>query len=228
MIFVKHLTTLIALGCVAAATGASAQYHDGSYEKNRWPHWYIGVQGSIPFLEETDVTLNNTAIGDLDFDAGYGIGGVLGYTPKTGHKIVDQLRFEGEYYFRSNDFDELNAQTGASSQLSGDIDSKSIMFNTYYDFETGTTLSPYLGGGLGVTEIEIDAPTLALNDEDTVFAYQLMAGVSWAPQNLLNTELNLGYRYLDASDPSFTTDAGATLDHQYEHHSIEAGARFRF
>ncbi len=224
----KHLTTLIALGCVAAASGASAQYKDGSYDNNRWPHWYIGVQGSIPFLEETDVTANNASLGDLDFDSGYGIGASLGYKPRTGNAIVDQMRFEGEYYFRSNDFDELNSQTGASAQLPGDINSQSFMVNTYYDFATGTTISPYIGGGLGVTEIEIDAPTLALEDEDTVFAYQLMAGISWAPKSLLNTELNLGYRYLDASDPSFTTDAGATVDHQYEHHSIEAGARFRF
>jgi opacity protein-like surface antigen len=228
-ILVKHLTTLIALGCVAAASVASASgYEDGSYNQNRWPHWYIGVQGSIPFLEETDVTANNASLGDLDFDAGYGIGASLGYTPKTSSEIINNMRFEGEYYFRNNDTDEINAQTGVSTRLPGEVTSQTFMVNTYYDFDTGTVISPYLGGGVGMSKIELDVPSIGADDKDNVFAYQLMAGLSWAPENLLNTELNLGYRYLDASDPEFATAAGAKLDHSYEAHNLEAGARFRF
>lgn len=223
----KLLATYFTLGCVAAGA-ASAGYNDGSYNSNRWPHWYIGVQGSVPFLNETDVTLNNAKLGDLDFESGYGIGASLGYTPETNSAFFNNTRFEFEYYYRNNELDELSAATGGSSQISDDLTSDSYMINAYYDFDFGTTLSPYVGAGAGITELELNIPSIGLADEDSVFAYQLMAGVSWAPESLLNTALHVGYRYLDASDPDFSTTAGGTLDHEYELHSIEAGARFRF
>lgn len=221
----KALATYLALGCMAASS-ASAGYSSG-YEQNRWPHWYVGLQGSVSFLNETDVTLGSTRAGDLDFESGYGLGASLGYTPKTNNAFFNQTRFELEYYYRTNDLDELSAG-GASSQIADDISSNSYMFNAYYDFNTGTSLSPYLGGGVGITNIELNVPSLAVSDEDSVFAYQLMAGVGWQPESLLNTVLHVGYRYFDASDPDFSAIGGARLDHEYEGHNIEAGARFRF
>ncbi len=209
------------------STQALAQYNGGQHGRDRWPNWYIGVQGAIPFVNETDVEVNSATIGDLDFETGFGVGASLGYTPGHTRTFLDHTRFELEYFYRHNELDELNS-AGTSATISDDISSNSYMFNVYYDIDTGTRFSPYIGGGIGFSDIELNVPSLALSDEDMVFAYQLMAGVGWQPESLLNTVLQIGYRYYDTQDPEFGTATGARLEHEYEIHSIEAGARFRF
>ncbi len=224
---VKIATTIIALGCLAA-TAANAAYEGNQYKQNRWPHWYIGVQGSIPFVEETDVNVNSSNAGDLDFDSGYGVGVSLGYTPRTQNAILNNSRFELEYYYRQNELDEFNAG-GASTQISDDIASQTYMINYYYDFKTDSRMTPYVGAGIGVAEVDLTIPSLAVDDEDSVMAYQLMAGLGWQPEALLNTVLQVGYRFVDTTDnPEFSAINGQRLDHEYMVHSIEAGARFRF
>jgi opacity protein-like surface antigen len=223
---VKTFCTVLALGCISASA-AMAGYEGGQFGKNRWPNWYVGVQGSVPFVNETDVNVNGTKAGEVDFDTGYGIGGSLGYTPGPNGNFLDNMRFEAEYFYRNNELDGFSAG-GTSAQIADDISSDTYMINAYYDIDTGSRLTPYVGAGVGFSDIELNVPTLALSDEDSVFAYQLMAGIGWQPEMLLNTVLQFGYRYLDASDPEFGTATGGRVDHEYQIHSIEAGARFRF
>lgn len=223
------LSLFIAGLCASSmlAAPASAAYGDAQYARSDFPHWYIGLQGSVTFLDEADVGITNAGSAELDFDSGYGIGGSLGYSPYGTNSFFDNTRFEVEYYYRNNDLDQYSSG-GLTSQQSDEITSESFMFNGFYDFKNNSRVTPYLGAGAGVTKISLDLPALAVDDDDVVFAYQLMAGLGWQPENMLNTEFVLGYRYFDASDPEYSGIAGSRVDTEYQMHNIEAGARFKF
>jgi opacity protein-like surface antigen len=222
----KLFTTALVLGCMSASS-AFAGYEGGQFGANRWPNWYVGVSGTLPFVSSTDVNVGGARAGEVDFDGGYGVGLALGYTPGPNGNFLDNMRFELEYMYRGNDLDTIS-NAGGSSALSDDLTSDTYMVNAYYDINTGTRLTPYIGAGAGMTNVELSVPTLALDDTDNVFAYQVMAGLGWQPEALLNTSLHLGYRFMDASDPEFTTRTGTRVEHEYQVHGVEAGARFRF
>jgi opacity protein-like surface antigen len=217
-----------ALSVVALATGAQAgPYHGGQHGAGRWPNWYVGVSGSLTYVDDTNVTSGLGNAGDVSFDSGYGVSGAVGYTPGPTGTLLDYARFEAEIGHRFNDTERFTSR-GAVSNLSGELKSYSYMANAYFDFDTQTQVSPYVGVGAGLATVSLEAPSLAVNDDDSVFAYQFMAGLGWQPEFLLNTVLQVGYRYFGTSDPSFTNASGLTIEHEYGVHSMEAGARFRF
>ena len=75
--------------------------------------------------------------------------------------------------------------------------SQALMLNGYYDFNTGTAFTPYVGAGLGYARLK---NTLS-NDEASYskskgnFAWQVGAGVSYAVNN--NVDIDLAYRFMD-------------------------------
>ena len=200
---------IIALGMMTAlvATGANAA--------ENWPNWYVGLHGGVNFHPDSDVTIGGTT-SELETDAGYLLGASLGYQLAT-----VPMRFELEYTFRRNVADTL----GGLPQ-DGDLDSHSTMVNSYYDFQTETAWSPYVGAGIGASNVEFNDPTAPL--DDTVFAWQLMVGLSYEPQTVMpNTVWSVGYRYFATDDAEFSF-AGVPGEVEYSSHGVEAGARFRF
>lgn len=65
------------------------------------------------------------------------------------------------------------------------------------------------------------------DDSDFVFSYQLMAGLSYEFESLRNTELVVGYRFLDSSDMNFDL-SGTQNNFDFTSHNIDVGLRFRF
>ena len=222
----KTFAALLAIGCFSAGS-AMAGYEGGQFGANRWPNWYVGVSGAIPYVTSSDVDINGRGAGEISFDNDYGVGATVGYTPGPNGNFFDNMRFEAEYFYRSNSLDSYNNR-GASTSLSGDILSDTYMANVYYDINTHTRFTPYVGAGAGLASINLDSKTLAVDDTDNRFAYQLMAGIGWQPEMLLNTVLQVGYKYLDAGSPEFTNNNGTVFEHDYQVHNIEAAARFRF
>jgi opacity protein-like surface antigen len=138
--------------------------------------------------------------GDVDFEAAAVIGGEAEIEDAAmgsigaAYAFGNGLRAEAELSFRSHDL-----QPRPAIDQGGSVEALALIFNLYYDFSAGAILHPYLGGGLGTAQVEVEAAnTFPLNpalidDEATVFAYQLMAGV--AIQLGSNLGLDLGYRY---------------------------------
>lgn len=152
---------------------------------------------------------------ELTYDAGLAVSGAVGYG------VTPNVRVEGELAFRSNDLDEL-----CFGSLCGDAgDSMSaftFMANAFYDFDTGSSWRPYVGGGLGIAVVTLD-PATGSEDDDTVFAGQLGAGVGFdiTPQVILTFD----YRLIVTEDPTFST-LGFTSE--YLGHTLAVGARFHF
>ena len=65
-----------------------------------------------------------------------------------------------------------------------------------------------------------------MNDDDTVFAWQLIAGVGF--EIMPNMIFDVQYRYFRADDVSLTAVSGASSSTDYESNAVVAGIRWSF
>lgn len=149
-------------------------------------------------------------------------------------------RFEGEYFFRSTDYDDINPVRVNDAVLGNKLDqeielavagvnnygSHNLFANVYYDFRTESRFTPYAGVGIGYGSVSMDyfqtwkrnddpqyirtfpnnpdgsisdlnrrlAGTTSVGDDelkDTLFGYQVLAGVDYALSDTLNLGLKL-------------------------------------
>ena len=192
------------------------------------PQWYTALTGLYNMPSDSDATLNAAAFdvsGDIDLSNGFSLALALG-TP-----VSDTLRVELEGAYRASDIDGANDvrlnSMPVDAGLSGDIDTWSLMANAYYDVAT-IAVRPYIGAGLGIAHHDASA-TLTLPGEppesdsgdDTVFAYQFMAGVGYQISG--NMSVFGGYRYMGTNDLEIEAFSA-----NYGTHSIEAGLRIGF
>ena len=188
------------------------------------PSWYLALHGGVSFVDDADVTDSaGTFDGTQEFDNGYGLGAAIGYRPRYTNSLADNLRFELELGVMDSEIDNFTLNSGGTQAIDGDVQAVRLIANGFIDFNLTEQLRPYIGGGLGAARIDVE------NDEDTVFAYQGMAGIFYTPTSFPVAEFGLGYRYFGTSDPTFTDPAtGTRLDMEYNAHSLEAGVRLYF
>jgi opacity protein-like surface antigen len=177
-------------------------------------NWSVSVFGGATWLEDVDI-----GPAEINYDTGFIVGGTIGYTP------LDWLRAEGEIAYTSSSGD---ASVGGVDIGSGDTDALSLMANVWLgmnmlpvvgapmnDFGSGLGFSPYFGGGLGLGFINPD------DESDTVFAWQVGAGVRFTLASDIG--LDIGYRYRNFND----VDAGPdTVD--LSSSNFIAGLTFNF
>ena len=177
---------------------------------------YASVTAGATFLADSDFEEEGDTI-EAEFDTGYNVGAALGYDFGPG-------RMEAEIAYRSNEFDKFTYQ-GVSVSGDGTASALSFMVNGYLDFKNQSAVTPFVTAGLGFANVDVDDVEVAGvsvgSEDDTVFAYQLGAGLGIA----LNKEisLDLSYKYFATSDPEFDgTEA------EYDSHNINVGLRFSF
>ena len=126
------------------------------------------------------------------------------------------------------------AVTGTST-VKGDFSMVAFMANVDYDFDTGSRWVPYVGGGLGVATISIDtenAQGISLSDDsDTVFAYQVGAGIGYEfpLEEGRSVTVSLDWRYFGTQDPTFKGDvSGGDFDVGISGHDIGIGLIYGF
>ena len=199
------LAALLAAGLPFAAQAQSSGY-------------YLGVGVGADF--QSDADLSGSGINtSLDTDPGPAGSLTLGY------KYGNHFRTEIEGTYRNVDGDSVSG-TGAG----GDVGAWSAMINGLYDFDTGSSFTPYLGLGAGVVRVDYDGISPVggsrIDDADTLLAAQGIAGVAYAIRD--NLDLTVDYRYLLAQDPEFRTDAGTGVDSEFQEQRIMIGLRFTF
>ena len=155
---------------------------------------------------EMDVESSTFPTIDIDFKTGLTIGGALGFG-------FGNFRVEGEVAYRGGDIDDISFP--GSNNAQGDGYALSLMGNGYYDFRFGKSpWVPYLGAGIGLAIIDIDATSnvLTISGSELGFALQFMAGMAYeiTPQ----TAITLGYKlFIGASgsgeDPPPNADFSA-------------------
>lgn len=189
------------VGCVLLA--ASQAFAAGAY---------VGGFAGPTITHDGDITVTGVGTATLQYDVGPAVGAVGGYN-------FDGVRVEGEMSYRHADINRVSGPAG-SVLLSGvDISLWSFMTNGYYDFKNSSSITPFVGGGLGFVHG-------SLNDngykfDDTVFGYQFTAGAAFA----LNKHINLDVSYRLQGTSDFETLDGKI---SYLSSNVLIGVRYQF
>ncbi|HIJ63183.1 MAG TPA: OmpA family protein [Rhodospirillaceae bacterium] len=210
----RMFPAILAAGLIAGATTAAMAETNGPY---------VGAETGITFAPKVSFKDGPRSWRDTQ-DPGFALLGQLGYG-------FGQIRVEGEFGWRTNGIDKVSGLTTASG--SGSLDAASIMANVYYDFATGTRLTPYLGAGIGGVDVSADnirgSGVTYSNDDQFTFGYQGIAGVSYALDD--NLSIKADYRYLRTADtklnesPGWGTGSGKG---DYSSHSLLVGFTYKF
>jgi outer membrane protein OmpA-like peptidoglycan-associated protein/outer membrane protein W len=210
----SRITKTVALAALMAGTAGVANATEG---------WYGRADVGYSFDGETQIDRD----GILDFDLGHEhdwsqhLG--LGYAFQNG------FRLEGELGHRFNHFSEddlalVPALDGSDEHV------WSAMANLFYDFNRGGALEPYIGVGVGAARVNLYVTNggAAIDDDDTVLAYQGMVGVAASLTDQL--DLDVGFRHFvaDGAEDLNETPGGFQWNSDYVHQAITVGLRYQF
>ena len=151
---------------------------------------YFGFAGGASFTHESDYRELGFS-SKVQYDTGFGVNASAGYN-------FDPARVEFEFGYKRADVDKIKFGGLDFPAIDTDIRVMSYMVNAYYDIDTKSVLTPYIGLGIGALNGELKSP--GYKEDDTVFGYQIIAG---AAINLnKNVALDLSYRLLGAAEDS--------------------------
>jgi opacity protein-like surface antigen len=209
-------------------TASAAQARSGGYAS-------IFLGGNM--LDDTDVTTDEyfdsviTFNDRIESEPGVYVGGTAGYD-------FGLIRLEGELSYRWNEMDSIKDRDSGFNYggIDGDIGVFAFMANAFLDIHNDSPITPYLGGGIGLATIYLSdtygtdsegfRTTLYSEDDESVFAYQAGAGLDIALNR--QTSVDIGYRYFETEDASFTSDWRQSKDFKLQSHSVAVGLRFNF
>ncbi len=165
------------------------------------------------------------------FDPGYNIGGSGGYD-------FGLLRLEGELSYKQSEIKSITDQSGLNYRaITGYLGAFSVMFNSFVDLHNSSSVTPYLGGGIGFADLYLSdtrgtnpitsTKTLLYGEADkTIFAYQFGAGVGIALNHQVS--LDIGYRYFATEQADFDSSKDIATSMKLESHNATIGVRFKF
>jgi opacity protein-like surface antigen len=186
--------------------------------------WFVGM--TVPQERHADSYDGNYSYDDrVEFDPGIDLGGAGGYD-------FGYVRLEGEFSYKYADIDTVHDTTSNATyhDIDGSMGVFAAMFNCFFDLHNNSPVTPYLGGGIGVATLYLDDTyydhgKLYDSDDDTVFAYQLGAGMEITISRYFS--LDLGYRYF-ATDRGRFDGGGQGTRMKFESHNATVGGRFKF
>ena len=213
----KHLIGKVAV--VALAIGLMLPGAAQAYPKQGW---YIGVGAGANFLQDNDVKIGATT-NRIESDPGFLLNGSLGFG------FESQFRPEFEIAYRRNEVDKTSGPgSGAST---GNFNSIAFMGNLFYDFQTQSGLTPYLGAGIGAALLDADNAgrvfNSSLDNNRFEFAYQGIAGLAYELSE--RWDVTADYRYFATLDPYYKTPTGLRSDDaEHRNHTFLVGLRYVF
>ena len=266
------VTTALAL-CLMSALAPDARATDSN--------WYVGANLPLMFIDDTksvsrgDAAAQVPGVSGLKYSANsvteYGTGvrlsGILGYW------INPNYRVEGEIFFGRAKVDKLtfNGITTPNlrmpgtnvripgktpADVSGSAKQQGAMINVWYDFNSDSQWTPYVGLGLGYIKVDLGSleydnnavaqrvlevvhpapvPTLSpgyvpeVSPTDTALAYQFGAGMSYKKSDAIT--IDLGYRLQNTKALEFNgknADVSVTSEQKLRVHLFHVGIRYRY
>jgi opacity protein-like surface antigen len=166
-------------------------FADGAVEKLTW-YGRVSMGYAAQMDKYVEVNAGET---EWDFESG------MNYTVAAGYG-VSHFALEAEFAYRKLDIVRRINTSGGSVGYTGDQTQVSLMMNAYFIPKPEWEISPYIGLGMGTTTISwnnVRAPgSPSIDDRDTVFTYQLIAGASYK----ITPEFSLAadYRYFVPGD----------------------------
>ncbi len=226
----RKLAVVLALASTALATPALA----------RDKSWYVGVEGGAMIVEDIDYDIGALPkAGTVDHHYGYDVDGVMGYD-------FGGFRLETEVGYRKAGVDGYSSTTttplftaagarsgavaGSYGFAGGHTSALSFMLNGLLDFGPDDGIQGFVGGGVGVARVKaeygLNNQGAFLNDSDTVFAYQGLAGIR-APLTD-HVDATVKYRFFNADNVKLVDVSNRVFDGRYRSHSILGGLTYNF
>jgi outer membrane protein OmpA-like peptidoglycan-associated protein len=208
----KHFAALVAATLAASATPSFAA------SLNVGP--YMSLKGGFTLPEESQFDFTNNT-GKMDYESNFAANGALGWS-------FEELpvRLEAEMGFR-----QMEADHWDNTPVSGDQHLYTGMMNAYVDLRDFDGFMPYAGIGLGYAMANLGDVT-PVNGTDKVddtsgsFAFQGIFGLEVPMTDQFG--LLAEYRYFNATDFSYRSDANTDVDANYADHSFYVGFRYAF
>ncbi len=189
---------------------------------------YLDIFAGAGETDDTDFAVLGTSRIDTEFDSTFTYGVAFGYALENG------WRFEGELTRREADVDTHDLDGGGPIAGSfGEGNSTALFANGFYDFRTGSRVTPYLGLGVGLVTVDyanFGVPGLnALDDDDDVLGYQAIAGLAVKINDRLDFRGDLRYVGTEDAELTSSADTGSTTsDVSYSAYDATVGLRIRF
>ncbi len=207
----KFSMTAAALAVLVAAPALAEQT----------PGYYVngGVGGTFATDSNAGFGVNKSK---LQFNTGYNYEASAGFAYKNGFRV------EAEAFHSSSDLDKVS---GASNRH-GYLSNTDLFLNGYYDYDTKTAFTPYVGAGLGLAISDYknlgglrDGSSLKENSV-LELAYQGIVGVS--AQVDKNWSVSADYRYIGTQDAKVHSTVGHNVEVENQSHNILVGVRYSF
>ena len=203
----------------------------GTTKAEEMKQFYLTIGGGSNIFLDTDYdeTLDGVKYqGDVELESNFSLDGGIGYD-------FGKWRTEITYQSMPADLDSISAEkvigsVGVTASASGDVDLKSYFATIYYDlpdYKIGDkTLLPYIGAGIGTTNIDIGTITVdgisTGGGDDDAIAYQLKLGSSM--EITKKTDLYVEGVYFSTGDFEIL---GSNFD-PIKSLGLRSGVRFRF
>jgi outer membrane protein OmpA-like peptidoglycan-associated protein/opacity protein-like surface antigen len=203
--------------------------------------WYVGGDFGAMIVEDSEVSLTpgttagSTGIAQIGFDEGFDGSGFVGYD-------FGAFRLEAEVSYKQADVEEVissnlvipgtTGTTGLFTGGGGDVNVLSGMVNGLLDFGDEDGLSGFVGGGVGIARVDVNGVSgfsntaAILDDSDTRFAWQVLAGVRQALSP--NVDIHLKYRFFNVDDLEMVGFGGRAANVDLRTHSLVGGITFNF
>ena len=162
--------------------------------------FYVGVQGGLNMFNNNKTT---GPLGFFDYKVGYDKGFTFGGF--AGYDFGKFFRAELELTYKQAEIDSLKTSflgLPINLPIQGKVKNLNVMANAYFEYPVNSLITPYVGVGLGMAQIRGTGLTLNLpiigqkrNVQDTVFAYQLIAGVGFNVTD--HVTIGMDYRFVD-------------------------------
>jgi len=235
----RKMAVAIALASTALAGPALAKDHS----------FYVGLEGGGIIAQNQNFDLRDTAGVTYSapltahYKVGYDVDGILGYD-------FGMFRTEFEVGYKNNNVDYFGVNgalppltytagapgipaTGNYNLPQGNESILSFMANGLVDFGgKGRSFGGYLGGGVGVARVKqetygfIRQPASFVDDSDTHFAWQLLAGVYKPISD--HVDVTLKYRYFNVDQVNTVAFTGSELKTRVRTHSLLVGLTYNF
>lgn len=181
---------------------------------------YVGGQIDMSYQRDADSTVSGVT-NEINHGNGWGISGEAGYSWGNG------LRLGGELVYRDAEVDSVSGTNSGAG--GGAIHNKAVMANVYYDLDTGTRFTPYVGVGVGGSLVDADTVRTingtTIDDSSFELAYQGILGTSVDLDG--SWDFTVDYRYFATPDVKFKTVSG-DAETENSSHNLMMGLRYVF
>lgn len=172
---------------------------------------YVSLSAGLGMMQNQDIVIGGETHKDaVEYKSGLAIEGAVGTK-------MDKYRGELAIGYQSNDMDKIVGVSISDIELSV----LSYMANAYADFSSDKEISPYIMAGVGFATIT--GKSGGESTDDTVFAYQVGAGIGMKASE--QATIDLGYRYLATDDAENLIDGWAV---NFGTSRVMLGLRYNF